>query len=322
MADGISGVAAPSADEAADPVLESRPSLSGFLCFAIGLAAAILGLLPWILTGMRLPLQNLWATAPAPEDMPIALLPLSQYSTTLIPGLLITGAGIAGLVARLLASRLPPRGTLLIALAVLLVYGVAGVQASVVVAHGLERSDPAKFYLAALVIVASVSIALALVVLLLVSRAPDAGATIALSVGALAAGIFLNSLVAPIGGISTEVTTSLLGLAHWVPAVSVGVAIGWCGVRTAGRIVAVLVSLLALWIGPAALTAVSSATGTRVLLPYPSEMVDYGFGVFRMAASLPELVLPPIITAVVVGVVVFVVRSLLQAKPRMVTEVD
>jgi hypothetical protein len=316
MADGVHEFGAPSADEALRPeVLESRPSMSSFSCFAIGLAAAVLGLLPWILTGMRLPLQNLWVTATAPEDMPIALLPLSQYSTTLIPGLLITGSAIAGLVARLLGSRMPKRGTMLIALAVLLVYAVAGMQASIVVADGLEHSDPAKFYLAALVIVAILSIALALAVLLLISRAPVAGATIGLSVGALAAGIYVNSLIAPIGGISTEVTTSLLGLAGWVPAVLVGVAIGWCGVRTAGRIVAVVVSLLGLWIGPAALTAISSATGTRVLLPYPSEMLDYGFGVFRMAASLPELVLPPLITAVIVGVVAFVVRRL-HAKRR------
>lgn len=46
---------------------------------ALGAAAAIVGLIPWIITGMRLPLQNLWATDTRPADMPLALLPFSQY---------------------------------------------------------------------------------------------------------------------------------------------------------------------------------------------------------------------------------------------------
>ncbi|TPW93097.1 hypothetical protein FJ656_35030, partial [Schumannella luteola] len=61
----------------------------------IGVAAALLGLLPWILTGMRLPLQNLWAFDALPEQMPVAWLPLSQYSVTFVLGILVVGAASA-----------------------------------------------------------------------------------------------------------------------------------------------------------------------------------------------------------------------------------
>ncbi|MCU1438326.1 MAG: hypothetical protein JWP66_1413 [Naasia sp.] len=50
---------------------------------AIGIGAALIGLPPWIVTGMRLPLQNLCAVEVRPEDMPVALLPFSNYVVTL-----------------------------------------------------------------------------------------------------------------------------------------------------------------------------------------------------------------------------------------------
>ncbi|MDQ4137717.1 MAG: hypothetical protein M3116_02565 [Actinomycetota bacterium] len=306
--------------ESAGRAAEPMRRLNHVVCFGIGLVAALLGLLPWLASGMRLPLQNLWATNTLPEAMPVALLPLSQYSTTLIPGLLITGAGAAGLVARLLRPRLARRGTVLITVAVFLVFAIAGVQASIVVADGLERSDAAEFYLTALMAVTIISITMAVLVLLLAARAPVPGATIALSVAAIAAGIWLNSLLAPFGSTPSEATMWLLGLARWVPAILVGFAIAWCGVRSVGRIAAVLVSLVALWIGPAAITAVSAATGTRVLLQYPSEMLDYGIGVFSMAAGLPELVLPPILVALTVAVLtVLASRLVRRLNQRVVT---
>src|SRR5690606_40914719 len=47
--------------------------------YAIGVAAAVVGLLPWLLTGMRLPLQNLWSHPTSPEDMQHAQLVFNQY---------------------------------------------------------------------------------------------------------------------------------------------------------------------------------------------------------------------------------------------------
>jgi hypothetical protein len=205
---------------------------------------------------------------------------------------------------------------MLIALGVLLGQAVAGVQTSITVANGVERSGRAGLYLAALAAVVILAIGIGILVLLLVARAPVPGATIGLSIAALAAGIWVNSLVAPFAAVPTETTSMLLGLTRWVPAILTGLAIAWCGVRTMGRGVAVGVSLLILWLGAAAITAVSAAAGTRILAKYPLEMLDYGVGVFNMAMGIPELVLPPLLVALAVGVVGFFVLRLTLSKGR------
>jgi hypothetical protein len=286
-----------------DAPYRREPRRVGFLAgVAIGLGAALIGLLPWIATGMRLPLQNLWAVEVRPEDMPVALLPLSNYAVTLLAGLLILGWAVGGLAGRLLSDRRKGWATRGIAVGLLLAQGAAAAQSAVVLRDGLQEGGAATLYLAALIAVVVVSVVLGAAVLALAARAAMPGATIAFAVGALAAGIWLNSLIAPFGTIDFSVREPLLHLARWVPAVLVGVAIAWCGFRTVGRVVGVVVSLLALWIGPASITAVSAAAGSRVLLPYPAEMLDYARGVFGMAVTMPELVVPPLAVALLVGV--------------------
>ena len=44
----------------------SARSLPWWAALLIGVGAALVGLLPWIITGMRLPLQNLWASSTLP----------------------------------------------------------------------------------------------------------------------------------------------------------------------------------------------------------------------------------------------------------------
>ncbi|WP_143143720.1 hypothetical protein [Agrococcus sp. Marseille-P2731] len=261
------------------------------------------------MTGTRLPLQDLWDTPAAPGDMPIALLPLHQTATTLIPGLLVSGAAIAGLVTRALGAQLPRRGSTLIVLAVLLVHAGAGAQACVVVARGLEESDAATSYLTALVAAVAIATAMALTTLLLIAKAPVAGAMLGLSAGALAAGIWLNALVLPPGADQSEATMALLGLSRWLPAILIGLAIGWGGAGTIGRVVAVLGGSVILWVGPAAITAVSSATGAHGLLRDPAEMLQYGLEVFRAAVTMPGLAVPPVLLALFVGAIVVLVRA-------------
>lgn len=56
------------------------PSARGLTAVAwllVGALVAVVGLLPWIVTGMRLPLQNRWAAETLPGDMPVALLPFN-----------------------------------------------------------------------------------------------------------------------------------------------------------------------------------------------------------------------------------------------------
>ena len=61
-----------------------------------GMAFAIIGLVPWLVTDMHLPLQNLWAAEVSPDQMPITLLPFSQYYLELLAAMIVIGAALAG----------------------------------------------------------------------------------------------------------------------------------------------------------------------------------------------------------------------------------
>lgn len=293
-------------DEA--PIAEEPPAsrtTSIVVCLLIGIGAAVVGLLPWIATGVRLPLQNLWALQTMPDDMPLALLPFSNYYISTITALLVVGSAFAGIASRATAARRPRFGVTATLAGVLLVQAAAAVQATLVAHGGLESSSRASLYLAAIVAVIVVSGGVGILVLLLVAKAPRAGATIGLSLAALVATNWLGAFFAPLLLVDVQgmLTAAVLPVMRWLPAVLVGLAVAWGGFRTPGRIVAAVVSLAALWIGPAFFTAVGAAAGTRVLGHDPAGMVEYGIRVFGMAATMPELVLPPLVVAAVVGVV-------------------
>ncbi|MEU1972120.1 hypothetical protein ABZ477_10715 [Microbacterium sp. NPDC019599] len=281
--------------------VDRRP-LPAFTWFLIGAAGAVAGLLPWLVTGARLPLQNL-AADQSTTDTPIALLPFSQYFLVTIVALLVVGAAAAGIAARALAGRRPRFGNTLLVTGMLVVQLAATVQASVVTVQLLERSTRTLIYAGAVVAVIVVSLAVSILVLLLIARAPVPGATIGLSLAALVSASWIGAALRDIMLFgSNDVVQVLSFILRWLPPVLAGCAIAWCGFRSAGRVAAVIVSLAALWIGPAFFTAVSSAAGTRVLAPYPAEMAEYGIQVFFMALTMPELTVPSIIVAVVVGV--------------------
>jgi hypothetical protein len=279
---------------------------------AMGAAAALVGLLPWLITGARLPPQNLWATPADPDQMPVALLPFSQYRLTVIAGLLVTGSAIAGVVGRATRERQSHHSLRMLLLGVLGVQIVAAVQTTAVVMNGLERSDWADLYLAALVAVTAVAMLTGVLVLLLIAKSPVPGAVIALAIAALAAGSWVSALVSSLG--ANDLTLWLLSLVRWVPAVVVGAALAWSGFRSVGRVVAAALAILILWIGAAAFTAVSAAAGTRVLASRPAEMLDYGLGVFNMGLWIPELVLPPLMLAAAIGVLGWFVLRFLRTR--------
>ncbi len=281
---------------------------------AIGAAAAIVGLLPWIITGMRLPLQNLWATVVASHSMPIALLPLNQYAITLIAGMIVTGAALAGLLARTLQGRLSRRGPLGIALGVFLVQVSAAVQATLIVAAGLRDGTESAIYLTAMTAVVVLSIGFGALSLILIGRAPRAGALLGIAMSAIAVGVWLNGLIVPFGALPNDMSRWFLGVARWVPAILIGVAVAWCGVRTVWRAVAAVASLLILWLMPATITAVSAAVGSRVLARRPDQMLEFGVQVFQSALLLPEVSLVYLLVAIVTAAAGLVLRRLMQAR--------
>jgi len=257
---------------------------------------------------MRLPLQNLWDAGTLPGDMPIVLLPFSQHAITRIIGLLVVGAVAAGIAARALRPRLPRRGSLALFGGLLLVQVVAVVQTSIVVGAGLREHSASGLYLALLGADAVLAMLVGAAAFWLVAAAPRAGALVGLAIGALASGPWLLTLLAPIGTVTPDWLLGVLPGVLWIPPILVGVAIAWCGLRTAGRIGAALFGILLVWVVPALETGIGNAAAvSRLLAPRPAEMLDYGVGVFRAALTVPELAVRPILIAVgatVVGLLV------------------
>ncbi len=281
----------------------------------VGMLSAIVGLLPWLVTGMRLPIQNLWASSTLPEDMPIALLPFSQYTITLIVAVVVTGSALAGGLARVTRAQHPRFALAAIVVGVLLVQVVAIVQTAVTIATGLREGPAAKVYLFALTAGTLAASLIGLLILVLIARAPAAGAVVAVSLAAVTFSGWLGALIAqPFDFEVSETARALLSATRWVPAVIVGLAVAWCGLATIGRVAGAIASFLALWIGPTLFTAVSAAVGTRVLAAYPAEMLDYGVQVFFSALGVKGGSAALLIPAVIVMLLGLVTRWALRRR--------
>lgn len=281
------------------------------LPFAIGVGGGVLGILPWLIGGGILPLQNLWAAATMPEDMPFVLLPLSQYFATLLFSVLLLGGVFAGFAVHFVARR---RAIAVwpAALGVLLVHVIAVVQSFAVLAGGLGlgRGGDSRvmLYFAGLLGGVIAAILLAQLGFWMTSRR---------SVGVVALGVVLAAV--PFGDWVSRCFVAVTGeafplvflpyLSRWLPAVIVGGALVWCGVRPAWRIVVWVAGLLAVWVVPALFTAIQYGLGMRVLDGNIPEMMQASVQVFPMV--LAE-VWQPVIVALVIGVVGTVVRMVVE----------
>jgi len=274
-----------------------------------GVVSAIVGLTPWLITGLRLPGQNLWASQALSDQMPIALLPFSQYRLAIIVALIVVGSALGGLFARWSRARHPRFALVSLIGGVAVVQITALVQTALTVEHGLRESRLSTLYLGALVAGTVASIVVGIGLLLLIARAPRAGVVVAISLVAVALESWLDSLVLPFGALPTPVTLALLGALRWVPAIIVGLSVAWAGLTSVGRIIAAVFGLFALWIVPAAVTAVTAATGSRNLAQRPAEMFDFGGQVFTSAIGPAGDPLPPLIVAVVVMVLALGARA-------------
>lgn len=290
---------------------ETRAPAPWWVLALVGVGSALVGLLPWMRSGLRLPLQNLWTLDTMPGEMPLALLPFSQYALTLIVAVLVVGSVLGGVLARANRRRFGGR-VAAIALGVLAVQLVALVQTGVVVAQGVGSRTEGILYLLALVLGTAVTILIGAGMLVLVARAPVAVATGVLAVAAVPAGTWAGTLLVPFGSVAEldPALSEVVSLSFWVPGVLVGAALVWCGVGSAGRILAWLFSLAALWVLPALFTALSAATGTRVLARRPLEMIDYGWSLFRVLLTGEGLQGRLLATALVIGIGGSVVRLL------------
>lgn len=287
----------------------SRPFHLG-LWLAIGVACAVGGMFPWLITGMRLPLQNLWATQSLPDEMPYVLLPFNQYKIFLLASIMILGSTTAGLLARGLHDRIGRWGLPALVAGILIVQVGAVVQTTLVVSRGLQERPEATFYLSMLVIGSVLAIALGLTIFWLLVKASTAGVVVAAALAAVFTTPWLAALLAPMGFPTNPVIDQLLGYVRFVPAVLIGMAIAWGGVRTVGRVFAAITALGLLWLGPAFMAGLNTVAGTRALARFPAELLDLGKNSFILAATRPVLVVPPLLLAVLVATVGIIAQRL------------
>ena len=258
------------------PPSRRREHLRGLLTGAL---AAVVGLLPWLASGARLPLQNLWALEVLPDDMPLAALPISQYDATTILALLVVGAGLAGAVTGVRRRRSPHAPVALwpVLTGLALVQLAAVAQSFVVLASGLgvipppasgtsvltAVDDRATLYLAGMLGGTLLCLVLGLAVAALLAH--RSSAVVALGVGLVA--VPLASWVVAWPGATAVGGGGLLANAvvRWLPAVAVGLALGWCELRRRSHAVVWAIDLALLWLVPATLTALTYAMGMRVL---------------------------------------------------------
>jgi hypothetical protein len=282
--------------------------------FGIGVGSAVVGLLPWIITGMRLPLQTLWGVDTAPDGMPVSLLPFSQYFLTLLAGIMVVGAAVAGLVMRIQRTGMGRIGFAAIITGVLLTQAIAIIQSTLTVQDGLRPGRESMFYLVAIVGSATAFFVTGALILVLVARMPRAGALLGLSVAAVALEWWFAALLVPDPVLASPTQFALLGALRWLPAIVCGAAIAWCALNTIGRGAAALLAIATITIGPILATAVSAAAGSRVLARYPAEMLEYGFQVFALQLGTADLLLRPAVATVVVATAGLALKAVLRRR--------
>ncbi|WP_051025021.1 hypothetical protein [Arthrobacter sp. Rue61a] len=282
---------------------EKRPrgaASSAALGLLIGILAAALGLVPWWISGARLPLQNLWATQVMPGQMPLALLPLSQYEVLTIVALLTTGGAAAGFAIRVWSPVRRRLVTWCAIVGLLLVQVAATVQSFELLGQGLMRGTLAQYYRAGLMAGVICSILAAVVALLLIASKSTVATTIG---GGLMAVPFTSWAVEWVVGVvgHTNVPIAVPSIAHWLPAIVVGCALAWCGVRPLGRLAVWVLNLAFLWVIPAVFTAVQSVLGTRVIAGDIPEMVLMGREVLTAALGPDGGAVPTVLLALALG---------------------
>lgn len=237
------------------------------LAVLIGLLGGLFGLAPWLVTGAQLPLQNLWGTEVLPQQMPLSLLPLSQYELTTLVALMTVGGAAAGMAVRLWS---PARRRLVkwcAAAGVLAVQATAAVQAFTVLAGGLAGGTTSGVYFAGLLAGVIAAIAASMVALLLGSAKSRALTALGIGLVAVPFGSWVGEWAGNLAG-AGNVSPAV----RWLPAVLVGVALALCGLRPARRAFVWLVNLGLLWVVPALFISVNYVLGTRLPERDPQEL--------------------------------------------------
>ena len=269
------------------------------LSFAIGVAGGILGLLPWVV--------GVWTL---PDEVPFVVLPISQKQAILLFSLVVLGGVFAGVAVHFLRRRREIAGwpaALGVALVHLTAVALSFSPLADELRIGSSGDEKDLIYFAGM-LAGTIAAVLAAQVGFHMTSSPSAGVV---SVGVALAAVPFATWVgrcfvafAGEGSPPTYLPTLLL----WLPAVIVGVALVWCGVRPVWRrIVAWVMSLLALWLVSALFLVIEYAFGIREL-PVGATAREPA----RVLAMVLEETWFPVVVAFVIGLVGTAVRMLIE----------
>lgn len=291
--------------------------------FLIGVGAALVVMVPGWLTGGGLQVPTRWDAERLTGRRPFAFLPLDLDHVFPLFATLVLGGVLAGLIVRMLRRRRPVQvwpavwGVLLAQLAAA-VQSFIALLARLGIGGGSEQAVGAMLmdgtqllYLLGLVLVVVVGLLFAQLGLLFATRRSPAFGALAV---ALAAPLVTNWIGGPlVVFVSIDSYPEWLAIMlRWLPAVIVGLALVWCGVRPWGRLSVWVIGLAALWVMPAAITSISYAVGIRAIQNDPQEIPR---AIAQYFVPMLHAGVAPVVVALVIGVVGTVVRMLVRRSP-------
>lgn len=279
----------------------SSRTCSAVSALGVGVAAAVAGLLPWLITGMRLQ-----------HGQPVMLLPLDRYYLNAVFGILAMPGGIVGVVLRhQLHSGWRRRsfGPVLCGVfGVLVVQVVACVQAMMVLIPSL-RAGGSPPHLIAIGSTLVIAVLVGMGIALAIARSSRGAATIAAVGAALGIGSWISAFQSlnPDAASRLPQLAELTGvLATAVPAAVTGIALAWCGWRPVRRLGAWIGALVILWAGGAILNGLFAAASSRADSSDFAAMTTQGL--HSLSASLLSGWIA-LLAALAVGVIGSSVRS-------------
>ena len=265
----------------------------------------VVGALPFLLTGLRLPPQNLWDTEQPAESMPHVALPFSQYQLSFLLAIGVVGGVAAALTGMAAAPERRDRAVRAALVGAALAAAAALAQTSLVVRGGLDGSKRAELYLSALVAVTVVGAVLGLVVGRAVTRGRPGVRAVGLAVLSVLLTGWLGFLLLVQRSIGSTLWQGVFTAIPWVTAVVAGLGLALCPPRSRRAVLAWLAALVVVWVGPAVLAAGGYVAGSRAMLSSspPSEWLDAGWDVLRAALLPANHARWPFALTIVVGLV-------------------
>lgn len=281
----------------------------------VGPLAVGLGLLPWLLTGARLPLQNLWVGG---GQEVFAFLPLSQYSLTAVVAFSVVPGLFAALAWGLLWAGSPGGKSARQAISVFMgiVQIIVALQSISVLASGHDvggagaRAGYATFYVTALTAWTVAGAVLGQLVFWLAARTAVGPRAVGLILAVLPLTWWFQSWIGlhPLAEFSQS--PWLQWLSRWMPALVLGAALGFIGWRPARLRWAWVAGAVLVWFGEAAAFALAYVAGTRNMLYNPQEAAAAGLQAFQAMLGPAGVSLSQALLGLAIGGLLALVLSL------------